>query len=394
MPPATCIPVSTRLPIKRCVTEAVAGIYIHVPFCKGRCIYCDFYSTTEGVEWKSRYVSALIQEIRQRKDELSLARVHSIYIGGGTPSQLPPEMLAAILQEVFALFPVDSDAEVTIEANPDDVTAEWLSVMRDTPANRLSMGVQTFDDALLTLLRRRHTSEQAVRAVERAQAYGFDNVSIDLIYGLPGETMEQWQSDVQKGLSLGIQHLSAYALSYEEGTPLARMLERGEVREADEELSLRMYEHLMDATREAGFLHYEISNFSLPGKFSRHNSSYWQGVPYLGVGPGAHSYDGERIRRWNLSDLKAYVTAGEGLPPYQQEILTDDELYDEMVMTRLRTQDGLSLDLLQDQSRTYFLAQAQPHLHAGRMVQEGHVVRLTRKGIFTSNDIISDLMRG
>ena len=320
MPPAMCIPVSTKSFIKRCVTEAVAGIYIHVPFCKGRCIYCDFYSTTEGVEWKSRYVSALIQEIRQRKDELSLARVHSIYIGGGTPSQLPPEMLAAILQEVFALYSVDSDAEVTIEANPDDVTAEWLSVMRDTPANRLSMGVQTFDDALLTLLRRRHTSEQAVRAVERAQAYGFDNVSIDLIYGLPGETMEQWQSDVQKGLSLGIQHLSAYALSYEEGTPLARMLERGEVRETDEELSLRMYEHLMDATREAGFLHYEISNFSLPGKFSRHNSSYWQGVPYLGVGPGAHSYDGVRTRRWNLSDLKAYVTAGEGLPPYQQQL--------------------------------------------------------------------------
>ncbi|MGN1256469.1 MAG: radical SAM family heme chaperone HemW [Bacteroidaceae bacterium] len=371
----------------------MAGLYIHVPFCRGRCIYCDFYSTTEGAEWKSRYVSALLQEIRHRKDELPLARVHSIYIGGGTPSQLPPDMLAVILKEVYTLFPVDSDAEVTVEANPDDVTAEWLSVLRHTPVNRLSMGVQTFDDGLLCLLQRRHTSDQAVRAVEQVYAHGINNVSIDLIYGLPGQTMAQWQNDVCRSLSLDVQHLSAYALSYEEGTPLARMLSRGDVDEVDEELSLRMYEYLMDATREAGFLHYEISNFSLPNMHSRHNSAYWQGIPYLGLGPGAHSYDGVRTRRWNLSDLRAYVTAPSGMPPYQTEVLTDDELYDELVMTRLRTCEGLSLDLLQDQDRDYCLAQAQSHLYAGRMECEGNYIRLTRKGIFTSNDIISDLMR-
>ncbi|MGN0233924.1 MAG: radical SAM family heme chaperone HemW [Bacteroidaceae bacterium] len=388
-----CILVSTRFFIKRCATEVVAGLYIHVPFCKGRCIYCDFYSTTEGAEWKSQYVSALLQEIRQRRHELSYARVHSIYIGGGTPSQLPPDMLAVIFREVFALYSVDSDAEVTVEANPDDVTAEWLSVLRHTPVNRLSMGIQTFDDALLRLLRRRHTSEQAVRAVEKAHSYGFDNVSIDLIYGLPGQTMAQWQYDVRQGLALGIQHLSAYALSYEEGTPLERMLRQGEMKETDEELSLRMYEYLMDAAKVAGFLHYEISNFSLPGRYSRHNSAYWQGTPYLGLGPGAHSYDGARTRRWNLSDLRTYVNAADGMPPYQNEILTDNELYDELVMTRLRTIEGLSLDLLQDQDRTYCLEQAQPHLRAGRMVQEGNFIHLTRKGIFTSNDIISDLMK-
>lgn len=375
------------------MTERVAGIYIHVPFCQGRCIYCDFYSTTEGEEWKSRYVDALLAELRMRRDELPLARVHSIYIGGGTPSQLPARALAAILNEVCRLFPVDSDAEVTVEANPDDVTPEWLAALSHTPVNRLSMGVQSFDDALLRLIRRRHTAQQAVCAVEQAARHGISNVSIDLIYGLPTQTMEQWQADVRQALALDVQHLSAYSLSYEEGTPLWRMLEQGRIEEADEELSLRMYEHLIDSTRAAGFTHYEISNFCRPGRHSQHNSAYWHGVPYLGFGPGAHSYDGMRTRRWNLSDLKGYVQAAGSMPPHQSEVLTDDELYDETVMTRLRTSEGLSLDLLTAAYRAYCMAQAEPHLRAGRLEQAGSTIRLTRQGIFTSNDIISDLMK-
>lgn len=375
------------------MTERVAGIYIHVPFCQGRCIYCDFYSTTEGEEWKSRYVDALLAELRMRRDELPLARVHSIYIGGGTPSQLPARALAAILSEVCRLYPVDSDAEVTVEANPDDVTPEWLAALSHTPVNRLSMGVQSFDDALLRLIRRRHTAQQAVRAVEQAARHGISNVSIDLIYGLPTQTMEQWQADVRQALALDVQHLSAYSLSYEEGTPLWRMLEQGRIEEADEELSLCMYEHLIDSTRAAGFTHYEISNFCRPGRHSQHNSAYWHGVPYLGFGPGAHSYDGMRTRRWNLSDLKGYVQAAGSMPPHQSEVLTDDELYDETVMTRLRTSEGLSLDLLTAAYRAYCMAQAEPHLRAGRLEQAGSTIRLTRQGIFTSNDIISDLMR-
>lgn len=375
------------------MTERVAGIYIHVPFCQGRCIYCDFYSTTEGEEWKSRYVDALLAELRMRRDELPLARVHSIYIGGGTPSQLPARALAAILNEVCRLFPVDSDAEVTVEANPDDVTPEWLAALSHTPVNRLSMGVQSFDDALLRLIRRRHTAQQAVCAVEQAARHGISNVSIDLIYGLPTQTMEQWQADVRQALALDVQHLSAYSLSYEEGTPLWRMLEQGRIEEADEELSLRMYEHLIDATQAAGFTHYEISNFCRPGRHSQHNSAYWHGVPYLGFGPGAHSYDGMRTRRWNLSDLKGYVQAAGSMPPHQSEVLTDDELYDETVMTRLRTSEGLSLDLLTAAYRAYCMAQAEPHLRAGRLEQAESTIRLTRQGIFTSNDIISDLMR-
>lgn len=375
------------------MTERVAGIYIHVPFCQGRCIYCDFYSTTEGEEWKSRYVDALLAELRMRRDELPLARVHSIYIGGGTPSQLPARALAAILNEVCRLFPVDSDAEVTVEANPDDVTPEWLAALSHTPVNRLSMGVQSFDDALLRLIRRRHTAQQAVCAVEQAARHGISNVSIDLIYGLPTQTMEQWQADVCQALALDVQHLSAYSLSYEEGTPLWRMLEQGRIEEADEELSLCMYEHLIDSTRAAGFTHYEISNFCRPGRHSQHNSAYWHGVPYLGFGPGAHSYDGMRTRRWNLSDLKGYVQAAGSMPPHQSEVLTDDELYDETVMTRLRTSEGLSLDLLTAAYRAYCMAQAEPHLRAGRLEQAGSTIRLTRQGIFTSNDIISDLMK-
>lgn len=375
------------------MTERVAGIYIHVPFCQGRCIYCDFYSTTEGEEWKSRYVDALLAELRMRRDELPLARVHSIYIGGGTPSQLPARALAAILNEVCRLFPVDSDAEVTVEANPDDVTPEWLAALSHTPVNRLSMGVQSFDDALLRLIRRRHTAQQAVCAVEQAARHGISNVSIDLIYGLPTQTMEQWQADVRQALALDVQHLSAYSLSYEEGTPLWRMLEQGRIEEADEELSLCMYEHLIDSTRDAGLTHYEISNFCRPGRHSQHNSAYWHGVPYLGFGPGAHSYDGMRTRRWNLSDLKGYVQAAGSMPPHQSEVLTDDELYDETVMTRLRTSEGLSLDLLTASYRAYCMAQAEPHLRAGRLEQAGSTIRLTRQGIFTSNDIISDLMK-
>lgn len=375
------------------MTERVAGIYIHVPFCQGRCIYCDFYSTTEGEEWKSRYVDALLAELRMRRDELPLARVHSIYIGGGTPSQLPARALSAILNEVCRLYPVDSDAEVTVEANPDDVTPEWLAALSHTPVNRLSMGVQSFDDALLRLIRRRHTAQQAVCAVEQAARHGISNVSIDLIYGLPTQTMEQWQADVRQALVLDVQHLSAYSLSYEEGTPLWRMLEQGRIEEADEELSLCMYEHLIDSTRAAGFTHYEISNFCRPGRHSQHNSAYWHGVPYLGFGPGAHSYDGMRTRRWNLSDLKGYVQAAGSMPPHQSEVLTDDELYDETVMTRLRISEGLSLDLLTAAYRAYCMAQAEPHLRAGRLEQAGSIIRLTRQGIFTSNDIISDLMK-
>ena len=368
------------------------GIYIHVPFCRSRCIYCDFFSTTLGDEWQTAYVDALCREMRPRCTEMPLTRVHSLYIGGGTPSTLSADSLYAIFRSVSDCFTLAEDAEVTIEANPDDVTDEWIACVKDTPVNRISMGVQTFSDDILKVLRRRHTSSQVDRAVSGCLRAGYGNISLDLIYGLPGQTVEMWTADVRKALAFGLPHLSAYSLTFESGTALASMLERGEVEEVNDETALRMYRILEDETAKAGMIHYEISNFCMEGMQSRHNSGYWAGVPYLGLGPGAHSYDGKRQRRANDENLRLYVEAV-GDVPHVTETLTDDELYDELVMTRLRTAKGLPLSCLDAAQREYCLAMAHPHVVSGKLAMENGCLHLTEDGIFVSNDIISDLMR-
>ncbi|MCR5533653.1 MAG: radical SAM family heme chaperone HemW [Bacteroidaceae bacterium] len=384
------IPVSTKSSTRSVVTKT-GGIYIHVPFCQSRCIYCDFYSTTYGAEWKRSYVDSLKREMQLRREEINTSRVPSLYIGGGTPSQLPSLLLVEVFRAICDNFALSEDAEVTIEANPDDVTPEWLSALSQTPVNRISMGVQTFSDSLLRFLNRRHTSRQAIEAVRLCQDAGYSNISLDLIYGLPGQTLKDWKSDVKQLLSLDVPHLSAYALSYEEGTVLSKMLQEGSVNEASDELSWQMYEYLMDETAVTGMQHYEISNFAMPGMHSRHNSSYWDGSPYLGLGPGAHSYDGDRIRRSNNTSLKEYVQATNDVP-HQEEILTPEELYDELVMTRLRTASGLPLSFLAPKQKDYCLRMAKPHIGNGNLLQERNALRLSRKGIFVSNSIISDLM--
>lgn len=368
------------------------GVYIHVPFCKSRCIYCDFYSTTFGQEWKQYYVEALCREMSLRHSEICSSRVHSLYIGGGTPSQLHTELLGRIFESVSKFFSFTHDAEITIEANPDDISDGWLNALKHTPVNRISMGVQTFSDEILRFLRRRHTSRQATEAVELCRRYGYDNISLDLIYGLPGQNMEQWQADVKCVLELDVPHLSAYSLSFEEGTPLSLMLENGALEEVSDVQSWQMYEYLMDETSKAGMVHYEISNFCKPGMHSRHNSSYWHGTPYLGLGPGAHSYDGVRTRRANDDDLKKYVSSN-GDVPHSLEVLTDEEVYDELVMTRLRTSEGLPLSLMTESDRKYCMAMSSPHIDAGRLAFNNGILRLTKAGIFVSNDIISDIMR-
>lgn len=390
MPPQMSIPVSTKSSTRSVVTKT-GGIYIHVPFCQSRCIYCDFYSTTYGAEWKRSYVDTLKREMQLRREEIDAARVPSLYIGGGTPSQLPSTLLQEVFLAIQENFTLAKDAEVTIEANPDDVTPEWLAALSQTPVNRISMGVQTSSDSLLRFLNRRHTSHQAIEAVQRCQDAGYSNISLDLIYGLPGQTFEDWCRDVKLLLSLDVPHLSAYALSYEEGTALSKMLQDGKVNEASDELSWQMYEYLMNETAAAGMEHYEISNFAKPGMHSRHNSSYWDGSPYLGLGPGAHSYDGGCVRRSNDTSLKDYVCSTADVP-HQKEVLTPEEQYDELVMTRLRTASGLSLSLLTPEQRSYCMEMAEPHIHSGNLVQDGLVLRLSRKGIFISNSIISDLM--
>lgn len=390
MLPPMSIPVSTKSFIRNVVTRT-GGIYIHVPFCQKRCIYCDFYSTTYGLEWKRSYVSALRHEMLLRRSEIDSTRVPSLYIGGGTPSQLPSFLLLEMFQAIAETFTMADNAEVTIEVNPDDVTPHLIDALRQTPVNRISMGVQTFSDKLLRFLNRRHTSAQALRAVQLFREAGYNNVSLDLIYGLPGQTFEEWISDVRQLLALEIPHISAYALSYEEGTPLYKMLQEGNLTEVSEDLSWQMYEFLMDETVAAGFEHYEISNFARPGMRARHNSSYWDGSPYLGLGPGAHSYDGNSIRRSNNTSLEGYVLATEDVP-HQIEVLSRQEQYNELVMTRLRTISGLSFGVLTPDEKSYCLQMAEPHIRCGNLLKEGDNLRLSRRGIFISNSIISDLM--
>ena len=370
----------------------MSALYIHVPFCQSRCIYCDFYSTTLGRDICLEYVRAVAREMSLRKQNLKDSRIHTVYLGGGTPSMLPAVALRELFDAIDRNFLLEMEAEVTIEANPDDVTKEWLRGVSETPVNRISMGAQTFNDNLLSFLGRRHNASQTAEAVRLCRGTGFQNISIDLIYGLPGQTMDDWKNDVEKALALGITHLSAYALSYEEGTRLDAMLKDGLVEEVDEELSRRMYDHLMSATAAAGFLHYEISNFALPGYHSRHNSIYWQGMPYLGLGAGAHSYDGIRCRRANLPDIKAYIAA-KGDAPHETEELNDDELYNEFILTRLRTSSGIPLEELSPTDRQYCLSLASPHLKHQLLHIEDNHLRLSKEGIFTSNDIISDLMK-
>lgn len=365
-------------------------IYLHIPFCKSRCLYCDFFSSTSSVLMNA-FIDALQKEIEVRGDEIRRARANTIYIGGGTPSQMNIAQIKRIFDTIRAVTPIEDGAEITIECNPDDVTEDFLSGLLTTPVNRVSMGVQTMDDALLHLLRRRHSAEQARGAVAMLRKAGYHNLSLDLMYGLPGQSMEMWHKDVDELLSMGVPHLSAYSLQWEEGTPLYKMLERGEVAEAPEELSLEMYRYLVEATFKAGLEHYEISNFAIPGMRARHNSGYWRNEPYVGLGPGAHSYDGKRRRISNVPDLKAYIHSN-GTPMQEVEDLDDDAIYEEQVLKGLRTIEGLDLDSVLPKYRDYALDMALPHIESGRLAMYGSVLKLTEDGIFVSNDIMSDMM--
>ena len=353
-----------------------------------------------------RYATALIREMEQRRATWTFPVVDTLYVGGGTPSCLPPDLLQKILQAVVMRYPLAEDAEVTVEANPDDVTPAWLDAVAGTPVNRISMGVQTFDDAMLAMLHRRHDSQQAVRAVDACREAGLENISIDLIYGLPGQTLAMWESDVRRALALQVTHLSAYALTYEDGTPLARMRDNNKVAEADEELSLAMYRLLCRLSAEAGMQHYEISNFAKPGFRSRHNSSYWQDVPYIGLGAAAHSYSipnnmvlggsaakSAPVRSWNVSDIHAYIAAIErGERPCDEEVLDEDTHYNDRITTALRTSDGLDLTTLSDRHRTFCMKEAQRFLNDGLLRLDDNRLILTRKGLFVSDMVMSSLM--
>ena len=258
----------------------MAGIYLHIPFCKTRCIYCDFYSTTRS-ELKTRYVQALCRELTMRKEYLKGEDIETIYFGGGTPSQLEKEDFEQIFDTIREHYGLNHCQEITLEANPDDLSQEYLEMLSSLPFNRLSMGIQTFDDATLKLLRRRHNARTAIEAIDRCRKADFQNISIDLIYGLPGETKERWENDLRQAISLNVEHISAYHLIYEEDTPIYNMLKQHQISEVDEDSSLEFFTLLIEHLQKAGFEHYEISNFCRPGKYSRHNTSYWKGIAYL-----------------------------------------------------------------------------------------------------------------
>jgi putative oxygen-independent coproporphyrinogen III oxidase len=373
----------------------MAGIYIHIPFCKSRCIYCNFYSTTAYSNLQHRYIDAVCKELIIRQPYLKGESIRTVYIGGGTPSLLDEESLRNIFQTLEKTYGLTNCEEITIEVNPDDITKEYLSLLKRFPINRISMGVQTFDNELLKFINRRHDAQEAIHAYHLCREAGYQNISIDLIYGLPKGTITQWENDIEQVLSLRPNHISAYSLSYEEGTPLFQMRKKHLVQEVDEQRSLDCYNLLMEKLAEAGYEHYEISNFCLPGRYSRHNSSYWERIPYLGCGAAAHSYNGNE-REWNISDLHLYIIGIEnGERNFQFEELSSEMQYDEYIMTALRTSKGIDLtklkELFGNERHDYCLRMAAPHIKSGKMEIEDNHLRLSRIGIFVSDDIISDL---
>lgn len=367
----------------------MAGLYIHIPFCKSRCIYCGFYSTTLA-DRQDRYVGALIEELRLRENYLGGEQVNTIYLGGGTPSQLTSDNIVRL----FSHLPVagtGNKGEITVECNPDDVDDRLAETLRSVGVNRVSMGAQTFSDDRLRFLRRRHRASQVSEAVETLRRNGISNISIDLMFGFPDETLDEWTDDIDKAIRLDVQHISAYGLMYEEGTPLYKMLESGQVNDIDEELSRRMYYTLIDKLEAAGYRHYEISNFSRPGYASLHNSSYWNGTPYMGIGAGAHSYD-RQSRQWNIADMDIYINKVEnGEVPFTRELLDDSTRYNDMVTTALRTRQGIDLSQCGD-FKDYLLKNAHNALEHGFLTMEDGFVRLTREGLYISDDVMSDLI--
>lgn len=373
----------------------MAGIYLHIPFCKKRCIYCDFFSSTRS-EKKAAYIDALCQELELRHDYLCEEKIETIYFGGGTPSQLDKEDFERIFSSLYKIYPISPEAEITLEANPDDLSPEYIHMLRTLPFNRLSIGIQTFNENTLKLLQRRHTAHQAIEAFTQCREAGFHNISIDLMYGLPGETMESWEKDLQQALEMKPEHISAYHLIYEEGTPLWKLRQQHQVEEVEEDLSVSLFTTLIHRLKEHGYQHYEISNFSLPGFHSRHNSSYWTGKKYLGCGASAHSYNGHS-RQWNVASIEKYIQGIEQKKPeYEIEELDLYTRYNDFVITTIRTSWGMPLSKLKsdfgDSLYQYCLRMAQPHLKQGKLEITNHVLCLTESGIFVSDGIMSDML--
>lgn len=402
----------------------MAGLYIHIPFCASRCIYCGFYSTTL-LHLQDRYIDAICREMELRRRNMearerggagAMESINTIYIGGGTPSQLSAGNLRKLFHHINKVYlqpngqtGFENVREITIECNPDDVTDEFVSTLSQLPVNRISMGAQTFSDERLRFLHRRHNAHQVVEAVGRLRKAGFRNISIDLMFGFPGETLDDWQRDIDEALALGVEHISAYSLMVEEGSPLYRMMNQTSqsthLRPLEEETERKMYEMLIDRLTSAGYDHYEISNFALkvshrewdssdlrPSFRSLHNSSYWNGTPYIGIGAAAHSYNIDS-RQWNISDVYQYIESIEqGTIPFEFEELNADTRYNDLITTALRTKEGIFLPSLEPRYHKYLMENAKTAINNGLLQIDDNHIHLTRQGLFVSDDVMSDLV--
>ena len=373
----------------------MAGIYIHIPFCKQRCKYCAFYSSTL-YNIKGEYANAVCKEVVMRKNYAGGEEINTIYFGGGTPSTLPIELLQQICDTIYTNHKVNKNAEVTIECNPDDLTPEFLDKLKKLPFNRISMGIQSFDDTQLKRLGRRHNADKARQAVQNARIAGYNNISIDLMFALPGSTAQSWRNDLESAIALKPDHLSAYNLMYEEGTALYKSLMKGEFNELSEEENIEQFRMLIEKMKEAEYRHYEISNFAIPGKESRHNSSYWNDTIYIGCGAAAHSYNGVS-REWNIADTKEYIKGIEsGKRIYEIENLTEEEQYNDTILTRLRTADGIPLEWMKNRFcnklNDYMQKAAEKQIAYGNLKNENGALSLTEKGIFISDAVIRELI--
>jgi oxygen-independent coproporphyrinogen-3 oxidase len=374
----------------------MAGIYLHIPFCKQACNYCDFHFST-STKLKSNFVEALLKEMSLRKEYLDGEKIHSIYFGGGTPSLLSKEELKLIFDALYNLFDIDENAEITLEANPDDLNFEKLQVLKNSPVNRLSIGIQSFREEDLLFMNRAHNAKEAYSVVTSCRAMGFDNLSIDLIYGTPGLSDEAWKENLQIAFDLGVSHISSYALTVEEKTALYQQIKTGLTSPVDEVQSADQFKILMSEMLKNGYEQYEISNFCLPGHYSRHNSSYWKKDKYLGLGPSAHSFHGDS-RLWNVANNAIYIKSiNAGELPFEEEVLSAIDAYNEYVMTSLRTVWGCDTKQIKkdfsEELASYFVEEAKTYLLKGYLEETSGVYYLSQSGKLLADRIASDLFK-
>ena len=370
-----------------------AGIYIHIPFCKQACHYCDFHFST-SLKKKDEMILALAKEIEMRKSEFQNEIVETIYFGGGTPSILPISDLKFLIDEVYRNYKVAENPEITVEANPDDLSEERIIELSKNKVNRLSIGIQSFFEDDLKLMNRAHNSEEAQKCLEIATQY-FDNISLDLIYGIPGSSNEKWKQNIEKALSFGIPHISSYALTVEPKTALDKFIKKGIIKQPDDEAAQEQFHILVETLKENGFIHYELSNFSKPDYFSKNNSSYWLGKKYIGIGPSAHSYDGKN-RGWNISNNGLYIKSIQANEiPIETENLTETDRYNEYIMTGLRTIWGVSLARIEqefgEKFLTYLNNQSVKFIAHDLLSLSDGILTTTKKGKFLTDGIASDL---